>query len=1135
MSESPDPPRQGLSALKLGLAATLALLVLAWLCAQTYHDRRWAEARMATLGRMELAGEEIARLDEALTFSARLAVASGTVDPKAPSRQVDSRLDQHFKEALRLEPRTPEGVAAAMTASAALAAMEQNAFELLQQGEKAEAQRLLSSGEYAARKEMYAKGMAAFNRNLRQVRDVARVEVRTVMRRIAAQSILTSVLLLLGVWWALLVERRWHVAIEKRNRKLRQKSAELGELNNQLDRKVSERTKHVNESALASLNMMQDAVAARSDLEAANKRLQVANRSLRALSESSQAMGKAPNQQALLDRVCEILVTTGEYRLAWVGYAMDDEAHSVRPVARAGAGAVNLDYKGVYWADTEQGQGPTGSAIRSGRPSICRTMACDPQFAPWRDQASRHGYLSSMALPLRDGERVLGALNVYSAEPDAFEVDEQHLLEQLASDLAYGIVSWQTQGARREAEEALRLTESKYAGLFETTRDAIMTIDPPAWGFSAGNSAAVKLFGAASEKDFLALSPWDVSPEFQPDGRASAEKAKEAIECAMREGSHQFEWTHRRIDGTEFPADVLLTRMMLAGQSRLHATVRDITERKRADDALRESEERFAGAFEHAPIGMALVSPEGRWLKVNRRLCELLGYSAAELVARTFQDITHPDDLKSDLANVSRMISGEIQSYQMEKRYVHKRGHTVTVLLSVSLVRDAHGQPRYFVSQIQDITERRQAEARSLRQRDALIDLTTDAGASDAEDPAAALQRITEAVAATLGVARVSIWRYTDGRAAIRAVDLYEQASGRHSAGMELLATDYPAYFRALASVEVISADDACRDPRTREFASGYLQPLGISAMLDAPIQIGGVVDGILCHEHVGSTRVWTTDEKNFAVAMANRVSLSLEGVARKQAEQALQEANRGLESKVSERTAALKGALRAKDMFMANMSHELRTPLNAILGFTGTLLMKLPGAINAQQEEQLNIVKASARHLLSLINDLLDLSKIESGNMQMQAERVNCRKVLEDIAVSLRPHAETKGLSLALLAPDQEVHVSTDARALKQIVLNLCNNAIKFTDAGSVTLELKEPVGNQPVEIGVTDTGIGIRPEDQDKLFQVFSQMDSTRRDGAGLGLHLSQKLAHLIHGKVHFTSDYGHGSRFWLTLPRE
>jgi two-component system cell cycle sensor histidine kinase/response regulator CckA len=139
-------------------------------------------------------------------------------------------------------------------------------------------------------------------------------------------------------------------------------------------------------------------------------------------------------------------------------------------------------------------------------------------------------------------------------------------------------------------------------------------------------------------------------------------------------------------------------------------TFRDITDRKRAEETLRESEERFAGAFEHAPIGVALVSPDGHWLKVNQALCEVVGYSAAELLTRTFQDITHPDDLAGDLENVRRLLAGEIGSYQIEKRYFHARGHPVTVLLNVSLVRDGQGRPRYFIAQIQDITERKRAE-----------------------------------------------------------------------------------------------------------------------------------------------------------------------------------------------------------------------------------------------------------------------------------------------------------------------------------------------------------------------------------------------------------------------------------------
>jgi len=245
----------------------------------------------------------------------------------------------------------------------------------------------------------------------------------------------------------------------------------------------------------------------------------------------------------------------------------------------------------------------------------------------------------------------------------------------------------------------------------------------------------------------------------------------------------------------------------------------------------------------------------------------------------------------------------------------------------------------------------------------------------------------------------------------------------------------------------------------------------------------------------------------------------------------ALQEARANLET----RNLELERAMRAQNMFLANMSHELRTPLNAIIGFTGTLLMKLPGAINALQEEQLTVVKTSARHLLSLINDLLDLSKIESGKVDLAAESISCQELTEDTVESLRPIAELKHLALTLRLPEKQLRVTADRRALRQILLNLCNNAIKFTDSGSVTVELRELIQEHQVEFSVTDTGIGIQPEYRGKLFQAFSQMDSTDREGTGLGLHLSRRLAELMGGTIDFASEPGKGSRFWLILPLE
>jgi len=250
------------------------------------------------------------------------------------------------------------------------------------------------------------------------------------------------------------------------------------------------------------------------------------------------------------------------------------------------------------------------------------------------------------------------------------------------------------------------------------------------------------------------------------------------------------------------------------------------------------------------------------------------------------------------------------------------------------------------------------------------------------------------------------------------------------------------------------------------------------------------------------------------------------------------------IESTLQEKNVELANAMQAKDRFLASMSHELRTPLNAIIGFTGTLLMKLPGPLNADQEKQLRTVQTGAKHLLALINDLLDLAKIESGKVDLKLVPTDCKELIDEVAASLRQHAESKGLEFTVTVP-LGLTVRTDRRALSQIVINLTNNAIKFTERGSVRIiaERREGSGSRAleisVEISVKDTGIGILPEDQAKLFAAFSQVVDARarqdQEGTGLGLHLSQKLAEALGGKIELKSDYGKGSTFTLVLPEK
>lgn len=244
----------------------------------------------------------------------------------------------------------------------------------------------------------------------------------------------------------------------------------------------------------------------------------------------------------------------------------------------------------------------------------------------------------------------------------------------------------------------------------------------------------------------------------------------------------------------------------------------------------------------------------------------------------------------------------------------------------------------------------------------------------------------------------------------------------------------------------------------------------------------------------------------------------------------------RRFEQTLQEKNIELERANLAKDRFLANMSHELRTPLNAIIGFTGTLLMRLPGPLTPDQDKQLRTVQTSARHLLSLINDILDLAKIESGKVELCLEPIHCQSVLQDVSATLRPLAEEKSLGFLVEAPKEPTFVKADRRALQQILLNLTNNAIKFTQRGHVLLVLK--TDQRQVEISVSDTGAGIRPEDQPRLFQAFEQINPTstrRHEGTGLGLYLSQKLARLLGGQITFQSKHGEGSIFTLILRKE
>ena len=264
-------------------------------------------------------------------------------------------------------------------------------------------------------------------------------------------------------------------------------------------------------------------------------------------------------------------------------------------------------------------------------------------------------------------------------------------------------------------------------------------------------------------------------------------------------------------------------------------------------------------------------------------------------------------------------------------------------------------------------------------------------------------------------------------------------------------------------------------------------------------------------------------------------ILLAIEDITEKmRLQRELAERTRDAEKAQSEAEAAT----RAKSDFLANMSHELRTPLNSIIGFSEVLEDELLGPMNASQRENLQYILKAGRHLLSLINDILDLSKVESGKMELEVDRVSLKEMLEASLVMHQEKALRHGISLDLqIEPGTDMVIDADERKLKQILFNLLSNAVKFTpDGGSVLVMARGLTGTQEIEISIADTGIGVKREDIPRLFKEFSQLDSVydkKYKGTGLGLAITKKLVELHAGRIQVSSEFGKGSRFVFVIP--
>ncbi|WP_447974567.1 PAS domain S-box protein [Nitrospira sp. Kam-Ns4a] len=571
----------------------------------------------------------------------------------------------------------------------------------------------------------------------------------------------------------------------------------------------------------------------------------------------------------------------------------------------------------------------------------------------------------------------------------------------------------------------------------------------------------------------------------------------------------------------------------LAKQTALEAEIR---ERRRAEEALRTSEQQFSRAFEHAAIGMALVAPDGRWLKVNRSLCDLTGYAAEELRTKTFQDITHPDDLERDLAYVRQMLSGEIQTYQMEKRYIHKQGHVVWILLSVSLVRDAEGRPAHFIAQIQDITERKRAEA-ALRTQTGQLELIAETMTKflengDWREASAALLRgalrQTESEYGFIGVVaegpalRILAHEGLEWHPAVNR-EFYEQAVRTYEAQGYLEFTNLDTLFgRVITSGATVIANDPATDPRSGGLPPGH-PPL--RHFMGVPVVGGaGIVGMIGVANRPGG---YTDAEQAKIELLAHAVGVLYDGYLRREREANLEAQLRQMQK------------MEAVGQLAGGIAHDFNNLLMVINGYSKLLLDRY--GTSESPGSELRQIREAGDRAAALVQQLLAFSR----KQVLVPVVVDLNGVVAGIHIMLQGLLG-EGIDLALDLDRAIGRVKADVGQLEQVLINLVLNARDaMPQGGKLTIETRNRDITESnrhrqivrpgryVTLSVSDTGCGMDRETQARIFEPFFTTKE-RGKGTGLGLSTVYGIVKQSGGYVFVYSEPGQGSTFRIYLPR-
>lgn len=682
---------------------------------------------------------------------------------------------------------------------------------------------------------------------------------------------------------------------------------------------------------------------------------------------------------------------------------------------------------------------------------------------------------------------------------------------------------------REEAERSLRQERDFTNAVIDTAGALVVVLDPEGH-ILRFNRAAEQLSGY-SLAEVKGRLLWDlglIPPEDVPSVKQAFEQLKGNYSLFLNRHENFWRtkqgalrliaWTNTALIGANGEAEFLMS------------TGIDITDRKLAELALKESEERYRDLFENATDLIQSVDAEGHFLYVNRTWKETLGYDEAQVYQMTLFDILHPDCREHCQALFQKLLAGE-KLEKVETAFLTASGETVWVEGNVNC-RFEDGVMVATRGIFRNITEQKKAAEELERQnRRAQLLANLSLKIRESLDIAEILETAVTEIQALLKADRVLVYRFQpDGSGII--------CSEKTQPGIPSLAGEViedPCFQEKYAQLYSQGRVRVVSDVESEGLEPCYLellQKMQVRANLVVPLFLEQQLWGLLLAHQCSGPRQWQPFEMELLSQLANQI-----GIALTQAALLERERKRGLELEQARKAA--EQAAQAKSSFLATMSHEIRTPMNAVLGMTG-LLLETP--LNAEQRDFVETIRVSGDALLTLINDILDFSKLEAGEMELEILDFDLRSCLEEVADLFAHTAHAKGLEMAVLMPPEVPrYLRGDASRLRQILNNLVSNAIKFTHQGEVVIQaelMQETATHVQLRLSVRDTGIGIPKDAQTKLFQPFTQVDaSTTRKygGTGLGLAICKQLTELMGGKIFLESEEGRGSTFSVELTLE